>query len=138
MFFHLKVTNFNEAELWQFDVSSAFLNNRSPYFYYYELPVGHAQKHDNSLVWRSPTSINGNPDSDCIWYNTITQKFEEFGLIQVPNEPCLFIKRDEKKKLSAILVLYVDHFLLTAKENILLIRFLNLLKQNSKLNQQIM
>lgn len=110
----LAIAAYNNYEIWQMDVKTAFLNGSLEEDVYMTQPEGFVNPKDARKICKLRRSIYGLKQASRRWNIRFDQTVKEFGFIQNEDESCVY------KKVSgshvAFLVLYVDDILLIGND----------------------
>src|ERR1700735_3308103 len=112
----LAITAIRNLNCRQFDFKTAFLNADIPpgVDYYVEQPHGLEQSHDKErLVWKLRKALYGLRKSPLYWFMTILPMMKDLGFEEFGSDMCLF----KHKENGALVVLYVDDLLISAKDD---------------------
>ena len=105
-----------EGRLQASDVRTAFLNTRTKEARYFHLPQGHQAKNGISKVWKTFCALYGLAEASFHWYQCLTEYLKEVGLVACNSDECLFMKKNQKKELKLLVLIYVDDLLFTGTE----------------------
>nr|GEZ68343.1 retrotransposon protein, putative, Ty1-copia subclass [Tanacetum cinerariifolium] len=101
---------YEDYEIWQIDVKTAFLNENLFEEVYMEQPEGFVNPKYPNHVCKLKHSIYGLKQASRQWNKRFDDKIKNFSFTQNPDEPCVYLKASGSY--IAILILYVDDILL--------------------------
>nr|GEW32407.1 retrovirus-related Pol polyprotein from transposon TNT 1-94 [Tanacetum cinerariifolium] len=85
--------------IFQFDVKSAFLNGELKEDVYVQQPEYFEVAEEEHKVYKLKKALYGLKQAPRAWYSKIDEFFHESGFERSPNEPTLYVKRQEVKLL---------------------------------------
>lgn len=97
-----------DLELYQLDVTTAYLNGTLNEEIYMEMPLG-LEKQGNHTVCKLNKGLYGLKQSGRVWYLTIKKQLEKLEFTEVDSSPCVFLYN--KNEVYMIICLYVDDIL---------------------------
>ena len=110
----LAIAAYNDYEIWQMDVKTAFLNGNLVEDVYMTQPEGFVDPVQTRKVCKLQRSIYGLKQASRSWNIRFDQAIKEFGFDQNADEPCVY----KKTSGSAVifLILYVDDILIMGND----------------------
>ena len=107
----LSVAINHEWPLYQMDVKNAFLHGDLEEEVYMQLPPGHPQAQNSSMVCKLHKSIYGLKQSPRAWYAKLSSVLEKFGFKRSHADSSLFVRTGSVGKL--VVLIYVDDIIIT-------------------------
>ncbi|KAK8697812.1 hypothetical protein V6N13_113953 [Hibiscus sabdariffa] len=110
----LAVAAFNDYEIWQMDVKTAFLNGKLEEDVYMTQPEGFVTPENAGKVCKLQRSIYGLKQASRSWNLRFNEAIQEFGFIRNEDEPCVCKKFSGS--IVSFLILYVDDILIIGND----------------------
>ena len=116
-----------------FDAKTAFLNRKLKERIYMSQPEGYIEKNKEEIRRRSRLikGIYGLKQAAKVWHDQLSNYLKEYGFVQSIADPCLYIKVDDTN--IVYLIIYVDDFLIAAKDIKLIDQVADFLRQKFQL-----
>ncbi|KAK8980508.1 hypothetical protein V6N11_081975 [Hibiscus sabdariffa] len=105
---------FDDYEIWQMDVKTAFLNGKLEEDVYMTQPEGFVTLENAAKVCKLQRSIYGLKQASRSWNLRFNDAIKEFGLIRNEDEPCVYKK--VSGSIISFLILYVDDILIIGND----------------------
>ncbi|GKE80477.1 retrotransposon protein, putative, ty1-copia subclass, partial [Tanacetum coccineum] len=106
----IAITAFNDYEIWQMDVKTAFLNGLLSEEVYMVQPEGFVNPKFPNQVCKLKRSIYGHKQASRQWNKRFDDEIKKFGFTQNHDEPCVYLKANGNY--ITFLILYVDDILI--------------------------
>ena len=113
-----------------FDAKTAFLNGKLKEQIYMSQPEGYIEGNQEN-VCRLIKGIYGLKQAAKVWHDQLNDYLQGYGFAQSSADPCFYIKIDVDNIIY--LIIYVDDFLIAAKNIKLIDQVANFLRQNFQL-----
>ena len=110
----LAIAAYNDYEIWQMDVKTAFLNGFLEEDVYMTQPEGFVDPNNPKKVCKLKRSIYGLKQASRSWNHRFDHVIKQNGFTRSVEEPCLYMKFSGSK--VVFLVLYVDDILLIGND----------------------
>jgi hypothetical protein len=112
------------------NVETAFLNGKLKEEVYLQLPEGY--ENEEKKIVKLEKAIYGLKQGARCWNEEIDKTLKENNYNPTKSDPCIYIKRNEKKEIKSIIGLYVDDCLLMAKKEEIM-KMKEIFKKNYKM-----
>lgn len=103
----------NRLNLYQFDITTAFLNGKLQETVYMKQPEGFISAGQEHFVCRLKQSIYGLKQSSCCWHSTIDNCLKQLGYLPLNSDPCVYVAAMDDD--LAIVGVYVDDIIFACK-----------------------
>ncbi|KAK8978738.1 hypothetical protein V6N11_001744 [Hibiscus sabdariffa] len=110
----LAIVAFQDYEIWQMDVKTAFLNGKLEEDMYMTQPEGFVNPENAGKVCKLQRSIYGLKQASRSWNLRFNDAIKEFGFIRNEDEPCVYKKFSGS--IVSFLILYVDDILIIVND----------------------
>ncbi|CAK9820237.1 Retrovirus-related Pol polyprotein from transposon TNT 1-94 [Anthophora quadrimaculata] len=120
-----------DYEIMKFDVKTAFLYGDLQEEIYLEQPPGYTNESQPDAVFKLHRSLYGLKQSPKCWNKKFTRFLNEFNLVNIASDKCVFVGVVERSKVY--LVLYVDDGLIISESESAIKSVLDYLESNLKI-----